>query len=106
MQTIGLAALAAVSSIAIVATAMRKRSEKSSDGSSHQPPQYATGLPLLGPFMAFAKDPLATVRDAQKQCGDVFTIRLLTEQVTFLIGPAPHAAFFNANDEEADQAVS
>lgn len=71
---------------------------------SNIPPSYSPGLPLVGGFMAFASDPLACVRAARKACGDVFTIRLITEQVTFLVGPTPHAAFFNASDEEMDQA--
>lgn len=102
MQTIGLAGLALVSSVAIIATAMNRRS-KSANGS--QPPkEYTSYIPFVGSFIQFAGDPLGTVRAAREACGDVFTIRLLTEKVTFLIGPTPHAAFFNASDEDADQA--
>lgn len=68
------------------------------------PPTYAPGIPLLGGFIAFASDPLGCVREARKACGDSFTIPLLTENVTFLIGPKPHTTFFNATDEELDQA--
>jgi len=48
-------------------------------------------------------DPLGAIRSGRKECGDVFTMRLLTEKVTFLIGPQPHAAFFDNGDEELDQ---
>ena len=68
------------------------------------PPEWRAGMPLVGPFMAFASDPLGTVSRARKDCGDVFTIRLLTEKVTFLVGPVPHQAFFEATDEMLDQA--
>ena len=106
MQTMGLAALAAVSSIAILATALRRRGDKGqSTLKSSPPPQYNPGLPIVGGFMHFSSDPLGTIRAGRKQCGDVFTLRMLTESLTVLIGPTPHAAFFNATDEEADQAV-
>jgi len=105
MQTFGLAALAAVSSIAIIATAVRRHGDKGQgDKKSSPPPQYSPGLPIVGGFMKFASDPLGTIRAGRQQCGDVFTLRMLTEQLTVLIGPAPHAAFFNSTDEEADQA--
>jgi len=105
MQTFGLAALAAVSSIAIIATAVRRRGDKArGELKSSPPPMYNPGLPLVGGFMHFAGDPLGTIRAGRKQCGDVFTLRMLTEQLTVLIGPTPHAAFFNSTDEEADQA--
>jgi len=44
------------------------------------------------------------VEKARQQLGNTFTLQLLTEKVTFLIGPEPHAAFFGGSDEELDQA--
>jgi len=79
----------------------RKRNQKSL---IKPPPEYSPGLPIIGPFLAFASDPLGTVRKARAKKGDVFTLRMLTEKVTFLIGPGPHTVFFQAKDEELDQA--
>lgn len=95
---------AAVASSALILAAVWRSSKPSATTSTRAPPEYKTFIPLIGPFMKFAGDPLGTVREARQKCGDVFTLRLLTEKVTFLIGPAPHAAFFNATDDEMDQA--
>ena len=67
------------------------------------PPVWSTGVPFLGGFLAFARDPLGTVERARQKFGGTFTIQLLTEKVTFLIGPEPHAVFFGGTDEELDQ---
>lgn len=105
MQTLGLAAIAAASSVAILALAYNRSSKSGAKESGAKPPAYySPGLPLIGSIMKFGSDPLETVRQGRKQCGDVFTIKLFHENVTFLIGPTAHAAFFNASDEEADQA--
>lgn len=77
---------------------------KGSSSSGKQPPVYSPGLPIIGSILAFAKDPLQAIKDGRKQCGNVFTMKLFTERVTFLIGPEGHAAFFNSTDEELDQA--
>ncbi|KAH9250934.1 hypothetical protein BASA81_011322 [Batrachochytrium salamandrivorans] len=50
-------------------------------------------ITIGGWIYGVCSDPLECVRAARKACGDVFTIRLITEQVTFLVGPKPHAAF-------------
>eukprot|EP00946_MAST-07B_sp_MAST-7B-sp1_P005355 g5355.t1 len=66
------------------------------------PPVYTTGLPLVGPFLSFAKDQLGTVRRAREATkSDVFTISPLG---TFLIGADAHKPFFESFDEELDQA--
>jgi sterol 14-demethylase len=66
------------------------------------PPVYFCGLPLVGPFLSFAKDQLGTVRRARAATkSDVFTIKPLG---TFLIGAEAHKAFFESFDEELDQA--
>jgi len=108
-HALGLAAVAAASSVLILAAAYSRRGKDGESATlkgSRAPPVYKVGIPLLGNFMKFAGDPLEAVRQARKKCGDVFTFPLLSEHVTFLIGPTPHAAFFNATDEDLDQAVS
>jgi hypothetical protein len=105
VQTLALAGIAAVSTIAIVYGALHRQGKsQSATCKGSPPPVFKTGLPIIGPFMKFASDPLSTVKAGRKACGDIFTMRLVTEKITVLIGPTPHAAFFNAMDEDMDQA--
>lgn len=61
------------------------------------PPRWNTGIPVVGNFIAFAKDPLGTVAKAKKDLGGVFTIKLLSENCTFLIGAGMWQCFCVAN---------
>ncbi|KAI0558076.1 cytochrome P450 family 51-CYP51G1 [Gracilaria domingensis] len=72
-------------------------------GKSIPPPSYNVGLPLIGNVLAFAKNPLDLVWEGYAKKGEVFTVRLLTTRLTFLIGPAACEAFFKASDTELDQ---
>jgi sterol 14-demethylase len=38
------------------------------------------------------------------QLGDVFTLKMFGQRITFMIGADAHTPFFRASDEEADQA--
>lgn len=67
------------------------------------PPMYSEGLPLVGNVVAFMRDPLGLVRRGHAARGGVFTIRIAHKRMTFLLGAAPHAAFFRATDEQLDQ---
>lgn len=52
----------------------------------HLPPVWNTGIPIVGNFLSFAKSPLGTIEKARKELGGVFTIQIMTEKCTFLIG--------------------
>ena len=43
--------------------------------------------------------------DGDAQVGEVFTMKMFGNRITFLIGPDAHSVFFRASDEEADQAA-
>lgn len=47
--------------------------------------------------------PLAVVWDGVKNCGDIFRIQLFNQHVTFMVGPAANAVFFQASDEDLSQ---
>lgn len=70
------------------------------------PPVYKTGLPLIGPFISFAKNPVGTIRRAYEQEGNCFTMQMFNFKLTFLIGPGCHELFFKASDLELDQATA
>mmetsp|Transcript_16330 Transcript_16330/g.37674 ORF Transcript_16330/g.37674 Transcript_16330/m.37674 type:complete len:481 (+) Transcript_16330:62-1504(+) len=67
------------------------------------PPVYRTGLPVVGPLLAFLKSPNNLYTEAQKQCGEVFTLDLLATQLVCLCGEDAHELFFTA-DKYLDQA--
>lgn len=70
----------------------------------HLPPTFSSNIPVVGNFIGFAADPLGFVRKGHKECGNVFTIDMVAEKCTFLIGADAHKVFFEATDEEMDQA--
>lgn len=72
-------------------------------GRAIPPPAYNVGLPVIGNVLAFAKNPLDLVWEGYAKKGEVFTVRLLTTRLTFVIGPAACEAFFKASDTELDQ---
>ena len=45
------------------------------------------GLPLLGNLLALRRDPLETLRSAQRECGDVVRLRLGLHHVLLLVRP-------------------
>jgi len=67
------------------------------------PPVFSSGIPVFGNFIEFARDPLGFVEKGRKKCGKVFTIDMVAEKCTFLIGAEAHKVFFEASDEELDQ---
>ena len=77
-----------VASVGVILLLVRQRSRSRvvAPKGLKLPPVWNTGLPVVGNFIAFAKDPLGTVSRAKKDLGGVFTINLITEKCTFLIG--------------------
>ena len=50
-------------------------------GGLPRPPVWTTGLPVIGSFLAFASNPVGTVRRARKELGgpECFTLSLVSE---------------------------
>jgi hypothetical protein len=58
-----------------------------------EPPElqwYRSGLPGLGPAIAFRNAPNELLLKAQKQMGDVFGLDLVAKQLVFVMGPEAH----------------
>ena len=68
------------------------------------PPVVTTNVPIVGGLVSFLQDPLGAVANARKKYGNVFTINMFHIRSTFLIGSEAHKAFFEAMDDELDQA--
>jgi len=65
----------------------------------HLPPVVGS-VPWFGYFFTYARNPIAAVRKAYDKNGDIFTLKLLGFDMTFMIGPEAQAAFFRYSDEE------
>ena len=68
------------------------------------PPVVTTHIPLVGGIVSFLQNPLGAVAKAKERYGNVFTINMFHIRSTFLIGSEAHKAFFEAMDDELDQA--
>jgi sterol 14-demethylase len=62
-------------------------------------PRLEGGLPFLGHAVAFLRNPVSLLRQAQQRHGDVFSFTLFGQSVTALIGPSGNEAFFKAPDD-------
>jgi sterol 14-demethylase len=78
--------------LAAVYTFMTKRSGNT--------PPVVGAIPWIGYFFTYAKNPIAAVRKAYDKYGDIFTLKLIGFNMTFMIGPEAQAAFFRFSDDE------
>jgi len=67
------------------------------------PPVVKTGLPVVGPILAFMRNPYQLALDMYKQYGEAYTIRVANQRLTFLVGPSAGEFFFKAKDTELSQ---
>ncbi len=78
-------------------TLMQKKRPKNS------PPLAHVGLPLIGNYVEFAKQPVAFIEKCFNKYGPCYTVPMLHKNLTFLIGPEISAPFFQMNDEKMSQ---
>ena len=69
-----------------------------------RPPFVSGGIPGLGHVLAFRKDRTALLRRGYQEHGHVFALRLATQNVAVVIGPAMHKVFFMETDKKLDMA--
>ena len=67
------------------------------------PPFVVSRIPIIGHFIAFTK-PIDMIRENYLRYGSVFSMNMMGQCLTFLIGPEAHEAFFRASDEDLSQA--
>lgn len=68
--------------------------------SAQAPPIVRSGLPKLGPLLAFGRDPIAFLQACRARYGDVFTIDFLLYQLTIVVGEAGQRQFFRTRDDQ------
>eukprot|EP01041_Mallomonas_annulata_P010734 gene10734-22425_t len=67
------------------------------------PPDAYIGLPFIGNYIEFAKNPVDFMTRCLRSYGPVYTVPMLNKNLTFLIGPEAATPFFKLNDEYMSQ---
>jgi len=87
--------LAIVSILVIIVVRLNPRKR----ASGNLPPVYAP-YPLLGCGVEYGKNPITLLKKLHEKLGDCFTLHLMGNNMTYLIGPEAQAVFFKSTDEE------
>lgn len=67
------------------------------------PPIASVGLPLIGNFLAFAKNPVAFIQTCLDKFGTVYTVQMFHKNMTFLLGPQAAEPFYQLPDDKMSQ---
>lgn len=70
--------------------------------SKNLPPVVRT-IPVIGGLLKFLNGPVQMAREEYDRLGPVFTCKVLTRNITFLIGPEVSENFFKAPEAEMSQ---
>jgi sterol 14-demethylase len=73
-------------------------------GNAPYPPVvYAGGVPFIGNFLAFTK-PIGMIRDLAKKHGSCFTMKMMGQRLTFMVGRDARCTFYRSRDDVLSQA--
>jgi sterol 14alpha-demethylase len=70
---------------------------------ANAPPNVNIGLPLIGNFMEFGKNPVAFAGKCREEYGHVYTVPMMHKHLTFLFGTEASTPFFKLGDEQMSQ---
>ncbi|KAJ3702628.1 hypothetical protein LUZ61_006333 [Rhynchospora tenuis] len=87
----------------ILATFYFKKILKNNFKKSRHLPPVVKAWPLVGALYMLTKDPVNLIRKNYQKYGSVFTIKVLGQSVTLLIGPEVSRHFYTAADSELSQ---
>mmetsp|Transcript_35999 Transcript_35999/g.52760 ORF Transcript_35999/g.52760 Transcript_35999/m.52760 type:complete len:492 (+) Transcript_35999:103-1578(+) len=60
-------------------------------------------IPIFGPCVEFGRSPMKMVKRCYDDYGPVFTVPILNQRLTFLVGPQAQEPFFKLSDETLSQ---
>lgn len=66
-------------------------------------PLANVGIPLLGNYIEFGKNPIKFIKTCFQAYGPIFTVPMLHKNLTFLMGPEVSAPFFQLTDDYMSQ---
>jgi sterol 14-demethylase len=67
------------------------------------PPSAKIGIPLIGNYIEFAKNPVAFIDNCRKSFGNIYTVPMLHKNLTFLLAPECSAPFYQLGDDLMSQ---
>ena len=65
---------------------------------ANAPPQATLGIPIIGTYIEFAKNPVDFIENCRQKFGSIYTVNMLHKKLTFLLGPEVSAPFFKLDD--------
>jgi len=95
---LGIALLASIALLVILDVLSRTMLK-----SKRTPPLIDASIPIVGGMLEFLKGPMKLMAKAFPKHGEVFTVPVFHERITFLIGPKVSEFFFKAKDVEMSQ---
>ena len=70
---------------------------------ANAPPNAQLGLPIIGNFIEFAKNPVHFMENCLNKYGKIYTVPMFHKNLTFLLGPEVSAPFFKLSDDFMSQ---
>mmetsp|Transcript_23367 Transcript_23367/g.38932 ORF Transcript_23367/g.38932 Transcript_23367/m.38932 type:complete len:486 (-) Transcript_23367:295-1752(-) len=67
------------------------------------PPTAKIGIPLIGNYIEFAKNPVAFIEACRQKFGSIYTVPMLHKNLTFLLEPECSAPFYQLTDDVMSQ---
>lgn len=67
------------------------------------PPMASVGIPIIGNYLEFAKNPVAFIEKCYRKYGNIYTVPMLHKNLTFLLGPEVSAPFYQLPDDKMSQ---
>lgn len=67
------------------------------------PPTATLGVPIVGTYVEFAKNPVSFIDKCRNKFGNIYTVNMLHKKLTFLLGPEVSAPFFKSDDSVMSQ---
>lgn len=97
LNVIGIVVVSIVVGIVIINLIFGKRRPKDA------PPTAKIGIPVIGNYIEFAKNPVEFITKCLDKFGPIYTVPILHKNLTFLLGPEVSAPFFKLNDDYMSQ---
>lgn len=67
------------------------------------PPIASIGMPLIGNYVEFARNPVDFIEKCRQKFGSIYTVPMLHKNLTFLLEPEVSAPFYQLTDDQMSQ---
>ena len=97
LYVVGISALAVAIVVIAISLLFSKKRPKNS------PPIAKIGIPIIGNYIEFAKNPVNFIDKCLNKFGCIYTVPMLHKNLTFLLGPEVSAPFYQLSDDHMSQ---